>query len=842
MFNNIKTLLTLCLIVGMSFVFCMFYNSQLNGDIVAYEKSKTSILILDNTYNKSFNSIISDLQNYTTNPTETTAYTLSSHINNFITLNNMNLKSIDDYEDGKPITCINMDYSGDTFTFYMSKQQVETLHRYLENYNDMAAYVSNTFDTKSTSLHKDEAFSQMQLKRNVLSSQYTLDYVNHLDDIVKNLSESYIRTQRFILILGVVLSLFVLRTTFLYIKETQSHRYYDQLYSRAMKDANVGLAICDKDYNYEYVNTQYLKLLKLGEDSLLGKNARVATPKNIQEALMANNDTPHREATLVSFVHSGETYYINHSRFVIFDEKNNLKIVSVIQDYTDSVKKDMKLQKQLKKSEDAAAAKSAFVANVSHEIKTPLNVISGMLHMLKGTSLTEEQVMLTEKMSDSTDLLSCLIDDILDLSQMQRDDITLVPMSFNLLDFLHGLKKSFATNVEDADLDFITEFNVNPKLEVSLDKTRLNQLLLNLLSNAVKFTSNGYIKLSAKEQEHTKNSVLIQFTVEDTGAGIAESDISKIFQDFEQVEGYLTKQHSGAGLGLPICKQISNLMDGNLWVESKKDEGSKFHFMVWCPLSTENKHKVLVVEDIELNYEVTKSMLEEANILCDHAWDGQEAVDTCLSIDPHYYSAILMDIHMPNLDGYTAAEIIRTEIGLDTPIIALTATNYDESTKKEYEGIINDFLSKPFKFEDLLGLLSPYLFSTDDSRVFTQDFITQGAKTLGGSEKLFKKHLGKFISSYTNSTNEILNLFIEHKYEESHRLAHSIKGLSGTLSFFELQERARDLEAYLKPFATEDSTRPSCEIEMSQVISELKPLLNSYDIELQKVCSKKVPE
>jgi len=180
-------------------------------------------------------------------------------------------------------------------------------------------------------------------------------------------------------------------------------------------------------------------------------------------------------------------------------------------------------------------------------------------------------------------------------------------------------------------------------------------------------------------------------------------------------------------------------------------------------------------------------------------------------------------------------------------------------TKQEYEGIINAFLSKPFKFEELLGVLAPYLSSSytenaldidkedktiqlNGSNIFSQEFITQGAQNLGASEKLFIKHLGKFQNSYANSTDEIESLFTEKKYEEAHRLAHSIKGLSGTLSFFDLQEKARDLESYLKPFATDETARPCSEEDTATIRSELKPLLKAYNTELIKVCSKRLPE
>lgn len=252
--------------------------------------------------------------------------------------------------------------------------------------------------------------------------------------------------------------------------------------------------------------------------------------------------------------------------------------------------------------------------------------------------------------------------------------------------------------------------------------------------------------------------------------------------------------------------------------------------------------RLLIVEDIELNYEITRSMLDDANILYDHAWDGQEAVNMCLKVSPEYYAAILMDIRMPNMDGYTASEIIKTEIGLETPIIVLTTTEYTEETKEEYKGIIDAFLSKPFTYKELFNTLSPYLSDSSDSSVFTKTFITQGIENLGCSEASFKKHVMKFISTYADSTNTIENLFIQKDYEAAHRLAHSIKGLCGTLSFFDLQECAKDLELYLKQFEVDETTRPNSEKEMSKIMLELKPLLDAYQIELLKVCNKKFSE
>ncbi|QHI72439.1 ATP-binding protein [Aminipila terrae] len=699
---------------------------------------------------------------------------------------------------------------------------------------------------------QSNAFYDLYSTRVSLTNQYTSHYMDRIKEKEDNLLFFLHFISTFSIFIGTILALCASKAVSLYLKNNQYNAYFNQLYSKAIENADVGMAIVDKHYKYEYMNATYKQLLNIQSPNPLGQTSFAILPEEIAETLPSHSFAENQKNILLSYTFDGKMRYINYNCFAIFDDNDEPKFVTLIQDCTDSKRKDNELKQQLKEIEYFANAKSSFIANVSHEIKTPLNVICGMVHILKGTELTDKQDDILSKIHISSELLLNIINDVLDISKIQKSNFILYPSDFNLLNMLNESEEIFRPIIYNKGLEFIKDFKFPPDLCLSMDKTRLAQVLLNLVNNACKFTNSGHIRLVIEPLGNHGNSILLKFTIEDTGMGIDKEDVSKVFQEFEQLENHLTKQHQGTGLGLAICKHVVNAMGGDIWVESQKNVGSRFQFTIWartidsslCDMVgvTSNSrsllngegHRVLVVEDTELNYEVTQNMLADSHIICEHACDGQEAIDMCIKVPENYYTVILMDIHMPKMDGYTAAEILKTEIGVTCPILALTATNIDVETKEKYKGIMDGFISKPFRYKEFFRTLLPYFGSVKASEDFpagasvpeeikcTGDLsLSEAAKNLGCSEKQYIKHLTKFKTSYAHVDNDIQELLLDKNFTEAHRIAHSVKGLAGTLGLIPLQQVAAELEAALK--------------EESEKATTLLPI---FRYELDGVCKK----
>ncbi|MFV0517303.1 MAG: ATP-binding protein [Aminipila sp.] len=907
MLHKLRYILTIMIVLSLIFVGCLICYVSANTQLVNYEESVGSLLTFNSTYEKAFNELIVEAKSYISTGDPATKYKITNSANNLTSYNGINISHIR-FSNSNELSGFEFlsDYDGSSpkraASFSLNTKEQLLLYSYLNCSESLISSIINAVNEKDLGLLYSQDFIDTSEKRDGIRSQYTLQYSNRIEGKTIEL-QAFLEVLTILSIfVGTALILCVIKSVSIYLKNNQYNAYFNQLYSKAIENADVGMAIVDKHYKYEYMNATYKQLLNIQTLNPIGQTSFAVLPEEIAATLPSHSFSENQKDIILSYTHEGEIRYINYNCFAIFDEKDEPKFVSLIQDCTQSHKKDAELKQQLKEIEYFANAKASFIANVSHEIKTPLNVIIGMVHILKGTELTTKQHDVLSKIHISSELLLNIINDVLDISKIQKSNFVLYPSEFNLLEMLKESEEIFAPIICNKGLEYIKDFNFSPQLYLSLDKTRLAQVLLNLVNNACKFTSAGHIRLSVNQIDRQGDSALLRFTVEDTGLGIDESDVSKVFQEFEQLENHLTKQHQGTGLGLAICKHVVNAMGGDIWVESKKSVGSKFNFTIWARIAEPsnyginkelptgnitlngNGRRILVVEDTELNYEVTENMLSESNIICEHACDGQEAIDMCIKVPEDYYTVILMDIHMPNMDGYTAAEILKTEIGITCPIIALTATNIDVDTKKKYKNIMDDFIGKPFRYQDFYRVLYPYFGSllvekntcsgggakdnqssdiptspdqvdnsdssnttdsnpdpenstntesseeteTKDSSSHTLSekkrtvcstnritppnsinstfSLSEAARNLGCSEKQYIKHLTKFKTAYAHVDTDIQELLIDKNYTEAHRIAHSVKGLAGTLGLYALQQTAAELEFALKEESAKAAT------------------------------------
>ncbi len=383
-------------------------------------------------------------------------------------------------------------------------------------------------------------------------------------------------------------------------------------------------------------------------------------------------------------------------------------------------KKNELIKAEKEKALASERAKHQFLANMSHEIRTPMNAIKGMTEILLRRDPNEEQVEFLSGIKQSSDALLVIINDILDLSKIESGKIELENIQFDLDEILQGVHTIMKFKAEEKGL----ELNIKDSgLENALlgDPSRLRQILINLVGNAIKFTEKGIVNVMVEQLESHDEEVLLQFTVSDTGVGIAREHLEKIFNSFEQEYADTSRKFGGTGLGLSISKKLVELYNGKIWVESEKGKGSQFHFSIAFKKASELEQvhkaqkgtvfdksllkgiKILLVEDNDFNAVVAQEELEDAieDVGIELAENGSIAIEKLKSDN---FDIVLMDVQMPVMNGYEATQKIRTlpEKFSEIPIIAMTANVLKDEIERCYASGMDDFIGKPFNTEMLI--------------------------------------------------------------------------------------------------------------------------------------------
>jgi PAS domain S-box-containing protein len=614
----------------------------------------------------------------------------------------------------------------------------------------------------------------------------------------------------------------------------QARRESESRYELLFENASDGIMILDPHGRILALNRVFCDRLGYRGEELLGKTPRDIAPPEyaqlVEERMRAVNDRGHIIFETAHVHRDGRVMPVEVSSSLV-EYDGQPAIMSIVRDIGERKRAEAELHRMKEAAEAASRAKSGFLANMSHEIRTPLNAIIGLGFLLLDSELATTQRDYLEKIESSARSLLAILNDILDFSKIEAGRLELESVPFRIADLLDGLAPLVAIWAEGKAIRFSAVFGEGvPQILVG-DPLRLTQVLTNLLNNAVKFTEQGEVVVTiASGDDGTGAGVRLVFVVRDTGIGMSAEEQRQLFQPFSQADSSTTRRFGGTGLGLSICKRLVELMGGEIRVASAPGAGSTFTFTALlargpadlpeetAETSPENLaglrgKRVLVVEDQAVNQLLMHEVLAKVGVETTIAATGHEAVAAVAAGGA--FDAVLMDIQMPEMDGYEATRRIRALPGRERlPIIAMTAHVMAEERERCLAAGMNAHLGKPVQVNRLYAALLRFVVPQPGAGVagageldrpaavaFTAIPLLPGIDVkaaldnLDGDADLFVRLLQTFAADKREACAEIDHALAAREWRTAERIAHGIKGIAGYLAADGLFAVAARLEA-----------------------------------------------
>lgn len=555
----------------------------------------------------------------------------------------------------------------------------------------------------------------------------------------------------------------------------------------------------------------------------------------------------------------GTTKFYETKVKFLWDEGQPHRAIAATIDITDKVVQRLELEAAKKRAEQSEALQEQFLANMSHEIRTPLNGILGIADLMGRSELTSQQRQNLNIIQNSSQSLLTIINDVLDISKIKAGKLNIEQELFHLHAVVQNAFELLQFKASQKGLAYNIHLAADVPQHLQGDPSRLSQILINLLANAVKFTRVGSVSLAVDVAYQTEKNIAIRFVVTDTGIGIVPDAIGNIFDNFSQAGTSIGVEFGGTGLGLTISKKLVELQNGSIEVVSEPGIGSAFTVTIpylkahqanknfTDPVSTSTweytgNKKILVAEDNEVNRIVINEYLQQAGFDATIVNDGQQAVD---EISKNNFDLVILDLRMPYLNGFEVAGVIRNELNLNVPILALTASTL--RSEKEYCLTIgmNAYLAKPFKpaalfdiIHNLLGGKKPTEDQSESSEPIAEEASVEKVVDMNtlrnlGDKTLVLHVLEQFKTNGSKTLTDMASAVQQNDVKSIHELSHRLKGSAGMLGLVQFESRLRKMEHISSIINTDHSLTANLFDHLVKDFEVLKESLPTVTAEVQ---------
>ncbi|MCP4700597.1 MAG: response regulator [Gammaproteobacteria bacterium] len=650
----------------------------------------------------------------------------------------------------------------------------------------------------------------------------------------------------------------------------------EQLYG-ILNNSSTVVFLKDLAGKYLFINKRYEELFHILNKDILGKTDHELFPKEFADIFIKNDQQAVKNSAVIKTEEivpqqDGLHTYIS-TKFPLYSAEGDIYAVcGMATDITERKQMEEELKTAKQQAEAASRTKGEFLANMSHEIRTPLNALTGMAHLALKTELDPKQRHYLGRIDESAHTLLEVINDILDFSKIEAGKLELESVEFHLSEILDRVLTLLGMQMEEKGLKLRFDTGMDVPCRLTGDSLRLTQMLVNLTNNALKFTEQGEVSITTEMLEIQANQVVLRFSVRDSGIGISLEKQVGLFDAFTQADGSTTRKFGGSGLGLTICKRFAEMMGGKIGVESEPGKGSTFHFTARfghqtgpVQMRTESccermpatdgstairGARILVAEDNLINQEVACEILESAGLAAEVADNGKKAVEMAGHGE---FDAVLMDVQMPEMDGYDAARRIR-EIPQcrELPIIAVTAHAFAGDRERCLAAGMNDYVTKPIESEQLFAVLGKWMkysgadylpapvWQSPAKQAETPalpenlpgfDTIS-GLKRVSGNRALYHKLLREFYRECSDTGVCINNALQNGETETALHLLHTLNGAAGSLGIAELHQAARAVETVLrKEGKAEQALHKKLEQALAKAMETLAGLYDEKEVD-----------
>jgi PAS domain S-box-containing protein len=601
----------------------------------------------------------------------------------------------------------------------------------------------------------------------------------------------------------------------------------EKLHRSLTENSQDMIALFSLDNRFEYVSPSVTTILGYKPEELIGTSgnellhpddvALLAPAAGLDSTKNSSSNIPHFRLRRKN----GSYVWIESQSNAITNEDGKIIAIQTInRDITERKQNEIALKQAKEKAEEATIAKSQFLSMMSHEIRTPMNAVIGLTHILLDSGPREDQVESLKLLQFSGENLLAIINDILDFSKIEAGKIHLESIPFNFYELLDNTVSVQRSRAEHKGIKLHYRFDKNLPHFYNGDPVRINQVVTNLIGNAIKFTEKGYVEISVDGHAVGGNRYTLEVSVKDSGIGIPPDKLGYIFERFSQASSDTTRKFGGTGLGLAITKKLTEMMHGTISVQSVYGYGSTFKITLDIEASEETildkptstaqsiyelqdpSSRILVAEDNRVNQIVLSNFLEKWGLQADFVMNGLEALE---KIQTTTYKLVLMDLQMPEMDGYTASKAIRNLDGhyyQDVPIIALTASAMVEIKEKAAEYGMNDYISKPFSPDELKEKIFKLINMPDVEPLFERSYLRAFNLYTEGNAELKREMAELLIKDIVELQSSVNILQVNGDKEKFIATLHKVKT---TLSFLDDKEFNRILQHILEALETNSS-------------------------------------